>query len=523
MPTNWDFWLFFHMNTTIDNTVVITADKWFSENQLRNFYFTNSFQGFGWMLFHFAVVYFFTKLLDSLAMVGIFLAFSNAVAFFLDIPLGILQRYISTKKFFIIGAISQLIAIGIFFAMIAQIFGVLHSAASVATGAIDIDKVTTATNWFFSSALHPFLLLIAAFCYGLTKEINEVSTFGYILSNSSPSEYGVILSRSNITFGIGSLLGLVLSGVLLSMNDVIALGILAAIIFGLMLFTIRYFDNSVESISMNDVKNFTISIKRLNIENIKEQISEKISKTDLHKVIENTKYLFLKPKSKETETKIPWKEVMISSKKEFRIIKEIILHTPMHYGLIWGLILVLIFGFWDTFASSFLVDYLDDIKKGGGYILLAVIGVPGIVLQEVAIKLGGKLGDKTIGIIGLALSGVSLIIMGIMAMGNAPWAIAIIAIALVNSLGYACGMAIGQNVFLDGYNKIYAEHEKLKEIDANASAGPMKVVQNLANVVGLGLGGILVGFGFGTFFLIFALVVLGTLVWTIMNKTKITV
>lgn len=49
-------------------------------------------------------------------------------------------------------------------------------------------------------------------------------------------------------------------------------------------------------------------------------------------------------------------------------------------------------------------------------------------------------------------------------------------------------MAIGQNVFLESYNKIYAEHENLKEIDANASAGPMKVVQNLANVVGLTLG-----------------------------------
>lgn len=47
---------------------------------------------------------------------------------------------------------------------------------------------------------------------------------------------------------------------------------------------------------------------------------------------------------------------------------------------------------------------------------------------------------------------------------------AIISVALINSLGYACGMAIGQNAFLDMYNKIYAEHENLKEIDANASA-----------------------------------------------------
>ncbi len=75
----------------------------------------------------------------------------------------------------------------------------------------------------------------------------------------------------------------------------------------------------------------------------------------------------------------------------------------------------MIFGFWDTFASSFLIDYLDQIKSGWGYILLAVIGIPGILLQEVAIKIGQKIGEKNIGLIGLALSSGSLIMMGILA------------------------------------------------------------------------------------------------------------
>jgi hypothetical protein len=46
----------------------------------------------------------------------------------------------------------------------------------------------------------------------------------------------------------------------------------------------------------------------------------------------------------------------------------------------------------------------------------------------------------------------------------------ILGLALINSLGYACGMSTGQNQFLDTYNRIYAEHEKLTEINANASA-----------------------------------------------------
>lgn len=75
--------------------------------------------------------------------------------------------------------------------------------------------------------------------------------------------------------------------------------------------------------------------------------------------------------------------------------------------------------------------------------------------------------------------------MGILAMGNNISAVAIISVALINSIGYACGMAIGQNEFLNLYNVIYAKDQNLQEIDANASSGPMKLLQNLANVIGL--------------------------------------
>ena len=93
------------------------------------------------------------------------------------------------------------------------------------------------------------------------------------------------------------------------------------------------------------------------------------------------------------------------SKKEFRIIWDIFSHKPSYISLTWTISLVLIFGFWDTFASSFLLTFLDGIKNGWSYVLLAIIGIPGIVLQEFASKLGQKIGMKTIGMIGLSLSG----------------------------------------------------------------------------------------------------------------------
>jgi hypothetical protein len=102
-------------NESYDDTLIISSNRALDGYRLRNFYLTNAFQGFVWMVFHFSVVFFFTFQLKSVALVGIFLGFANFIAFLLDIPIGILQRYYTTKRLFIIGALSQLIAVGIFF------------------------------------------------------------------------------------------------------------------------------------------------------------------------------------------------------------------------------------------------------------------------------------------------------------------------------------------------------------------------------------------------------------------------
>lgn len=178
------------------NPIIISANTALDGYKLKNFYITNAFQGFVWMIFHFSVVFFFTFQLQSIFLVGIFLGIANLIAFFLDIPLGILQRYYSTKKLFTIGAISQLIAVAIFFNFIYGTFAHIGNIGKI----IVPEGFESAVRWFFSDALNWILVLIASFCYGLTKEINDISTFGYILSHAHPSEYGKILARNNITY-----------------------------------------------------------------------------------------------------------------------------------------------------------------------------------------------------------------------------------------------------------------------------------------------------------------------------------
>lgn len=508
----------------MEEVVVISANNAFDGHKLKNFYLTNAFQWFVWMIFHFSVVFFFTFQLEKVALVGIFLGIANAIAFFLDIPVGILQRYFPTKKLFMIAAISQLVAVGIFFNFIYNVFSVVE-----ATGETIIpDGFSSIWGWFFDNALNWVLILIASFCYGLTKEINDISTYWYILSHAHPSEYGRILARNNITYGLWALSGLVLSGFILSVNPTFAVIALWIIIVWFLLFTSRFFDNADESISVADITSFTIGVKKLNKENVAEYISEKINAVDLQKVIESAKYIFIKPKQKATNP-LKWKELISETKSTAKIIKNIMTHTPIYLIIYWTMSLVLIFWFWDTFASTFLIEFLAKIwSEKTAYILLAFIAIPALWLQEFAGRMAEKLGIKTVAFFWLWLSGISMIGMGLVSIWYwtefGPRGVVLIGLAIINSVGYACGMALWQNQFLDNYNKIYAKTMWLDEIDSNASAGPMKILQNAANVIWLVLGGILLWIvGYSGFFILFGLIILWVLSWSISKSDKIIV
>lgn len=74
--------------------------------------------------------------------------------------------------------------------------------------------------------------------------------------------------------------------------------ILGCIITGFLIFTVKFFDNSLDSVSVEDIENFRISVQRWNKEHVREYIVETIRKIDLEQVVQNVKYLIMKPKQK---------------------------------------------------------------------------------------------------------------------------------------------------------------------------------------------------------------------------------
>lgn len=73
---------------------------------------------------------------------------------------------------------------------------------------------------------------------------------------------------------------------------------------------------------------------------------------------------------------------------------------------------------------------------------------------------------------------------------------------MMNSTGYAAGYPMSQSIFADEYNKAYASAMHLSVINADVSAAPLKILNNLANALGLIFGGALISFaGFTGMFL----------------------
>jgi DNA-binding transcriptional regulator WhiA len=66
----------------------------------------------------------------------------------------------------------------------------------------------------------------------------------------------------------------------------------------------KFFDNASESLSLSDVRNLKVSFQKTSIEDIKEYVSETISKDQLKDIVSKTKYIFLKPKELKSKINI---------------------------------------------------------------------------------------------------------------------------------------------------------------------------------------------------------------------------
>jgi len=501
----------------MDEKIIISVNKELDKTRARNLFLTVLALNFIWMLFHFTVVFFFTLKLKSVALVWIFLWIWNLFSFLLDIPIWILQNYFKAKTLYIIACVSQLIAMVIFINFIINV--VQYTATLVDLVDItDSQKIKMIFNFFIWDWLNYLLLLIASFCYWLTKELQDVTTMSYILNNSNPNQYASIIAKNNIAMWIWSLFWLLLSWIILTFAPLLIIFSVILIITLIITFTRKFFDNSTESVNFNDIYKFKVLFNKEELEWVKNKVIKNVSKIELKDIIRSTKYLFIKPTPLKSWLTL---KMLIKETKEVFITTYQVL-TWKHSSLLiyWSIVLILTFWFRDTFASTFLIDFLDSLLKWYSYILLWIIAIPAFWLQDFFWKMAEKFWEYTVANVWIILSWISLFLMWVFA---DSWNVVILmSFALINSIWYACCMSLSQSVFLDTYNKAYAEQKNLKEIDANASAAPIKIVQNFANVFWLLLWWLILALlSYLWFFMCFWLFILRFFYWSLKEKKYI--
>lgn len=501
----------------MSNFVTIESDE--NALRLKNLFHTAIFIWFTWILFHFTIVFFFWLVLESVFLVWLFLWIWNVVAMLLDIPIWVLQKYIKPKIFLLIAGSMLFLVCLIFLKFI--YFQWLSELLLPSDG-----WKTVSYLWIFlDSGLNIVLLLVAASMYGIIKESFDVTTLSYIFNVSSPSEYASVISKFNIYSWMWSMVWLVFSWILLAFNIKIAIIVFCMIVIWFLFFISKFFDNTKESVEFEDIKKIRLDVLKWDLLKKKEEVISKITTKNFIELSKKSKIVLLKPI--EMKKSINFTDVYNTSVEWFKVFLRIIFWLPRNLLVLWFLAVIIQYWFWDTFVSTFQVEFLNKIigmneetflikqTRGllSGYVLLWIIVIPAFLLQDFFINLSKKLWVYKVVMFGILMSSISLFFFGVF--NNIYLAIWC---GLINSVWYAASMPLSQAVFGGLYNEDYAKKFNLKQIDSTASAAPLKIVLNFANVVGLILWSLLVWVLWFNMFFMFFSIVLGTFfVYSVIN------
>ncbi len=504
-------------------TQIISPEVPEKQKLLKNLYTVVGVYGAIWVIFHLSCVFFFGFIVWSPLLVWLFLGIGNIWSMFIDVPLGNIQRHIPSK-------IMLMIASGFMFLAVVLFLYLMITSANLnfklSGGIIEITRV------FLSTGLNFILLLFAGILYGTVKETYEITTISYLLNHNDPSEYDNALSKNNIALGIWSVSGVILSIAILSLKTEsvqLMLFVLMFLIVCVSVFIFNYFDNSSETFWLSSVKNLHVVEKAKSVEKwARTFIKNTISTKDFTEVKDKMDYIIMKPK--ELTKDIDWKDLYEKTKIEYKMIYKLVFEkTSFVPILLWSTGGILLFGCWDTIVTTFFITFLDEALDGSGvqniirsgFILIGLLAVPAYSLQLFWIKQAEKRSKYTIITMGIFLSAGALFGLAIFgAMGGLVGLILVVLLGMTNSTGYAASYPMSQSIFADEYNKSFARVTGSNIINADASAAPLKILNNFANAVGLIFWGALISaFGFPGMFFAYGAAVLTW--WIISVKKKV--
>lgn len=400
-------------------------------------------------------------------------------------------------------------------------------------------------TWFASGAL----LVFAVCCYMWVYDLAEITLTTLILKRSSPDGQGREFAQKKIAQSIGMLTGVIIGGILSLMSSFLAQVFLLCLLFTSFFFFRYHFENdeddfAISFASSTDWKDVLLSLSKPDIvkekikgstENLQkkvialsENVSHKIT-NEVSSVIQNpsiameavqevqhktasilneARLILLDLLAEENEIKresVPkrnfyLKEIFSDMGNSFSLISKSFSFSA-RYILFLSCLMVIFFSFWDTMAITYQPIFLQHFKESLGFFtafILFLFILPIFLLQYPFAILAEKFGDTTILMLGLFISGFSLIMLGLL---ESVWGNSITVLILSglgNSIGYAAAFASAQSTFIAQLR--WNLQQSSTAFDDGAIAATLQLALNIGNIFGQLFGGVifaLLGFYLG--------------------------
>ena len=392
-----------------------------------------------------------------------------------------------------------------------------------------IGVIVTVCIFLLTQQLFVFALL-AAFLYGWSYDLYDVTMLTTILRNGDPEKSAQNISQKRVAEVLGMISGLLLSGPLLYFGSEVAQMILIALLATVLIFVKNHFDKAEDaqvalrfadeaSVDWKEVFFYIADPHKLSGlltdvgSNVRDQVvalSHKTSarlkalpgtagvqtteilknaKIELVDILQKEHHIISRGQVKQPQQKSKvsiretWHEVMETFRDFFALFRS---PQGAERLLMWGAMVIIFFSFWDTMAITFqpllVRDFFNEgwLKVLSGFIL-ALFVLPILVFQIPISKGADRIGHRLFVMIGLAISGVSLFFLATAVLTETIWML--ILAGMGNSIGYAFAFAPAQAYFTSTIKKARAN------ITDAQSAGTLRIALNVGNIAGQILGG----------------------------------
>jgi len=295
--------------------------------------------------------------------IGIFFAFSNAIAILIDIPLGIMQKYYRPRLFA--------------FAAVLMLF--------------------VSDLIFLAANVTPALAFLAILLYQLSIEIFFVTITTYILRLSSKEDGAQNFAQQDMADNVGDILAAGLGGILFVLDRLLGahnlfVGFILLLIIAALFFFVYFFLGSDYHTALEAY------LKKL-----------KLGRKLVQEVEDATIQVVRDPKTVSAEIKtekgkLTFTEIKTSFLQTFSNLFAIItnkLHSPL---LLWGSMMMIVTCFWMESITFFEPIFLKDIyKEGSGWVIESVsrylfesaMLITALIIPTFLLELPmGKLSDK---------------------------------------------------------------------------------------------------------------------------------